>query len=199
MANKIIIIDHDRHYVNLMADKLRAIGFDSLHTVDSAEEAVRAFDAGALYDLALIDMGLPGMDGLAMLDFIKNTSPGTECIMVTAINEARTAVECLKKGAYDYLVKPVAKDVLALTLPKALERKRLLDILDIEKRHNRLDLANPAPFAPIITRSPCMRRLLKEAELHAASNVPILITGESGTGKELLAWTIHTASPRAEY
>ena len=54
--------------------------------------------------------------------------------MVTAINEARTAVECLKKGAYDYLVKPVAKDVLALTLPRALERKRLLDILDMEKR-----------------------------------------------------------------
>ncbi len=199
MSNKIIIIDHDDEYVARISEKLRAIGFDDLTAVQSAEEAVAAFDSRDLFDLALVDMTLPGMDGLAMLDFIKNTSPGTECIMVTAINEARTAVECLKKGAYDYLVKPVAKDVLALTLPKALERKRLLDILDIEKRQNRLDLTNPAPFAPIITRSPCMRRLLKEAELHAASNVPILITGESGSGKELLAWAIHAASPRAEY
>lgn len=119
--------------------------------------------------------------------------------MVTAINEARTAVECLKKGAYDYLVKPIAKDVLALTLPRALERKRLLDILDMEKRRGHPELINPEPFRPIITGSNNMLRVLKEAELHAASNVPILITGESGTGKELLAWAIHAASPRAEY
>ena len=143
-------------------------------------------------------MTMPEMDGMAMLRHIKNTCPGTEVIMVTAINEARTAVECLKKGAYDYLVKPVAKDVLALTLPRALERKRLLDILDMEKRQAHPELNNPGPFRPIITRHRSMRRILKEAELHAASNMPILITGESGTGKELLARAIHSASARAD-
>jgi DNA-binding NtrC family response regulator len=198
MGNRIILVDDDRDYMELLAGKLRAIGFDNLLMVDSPLEAAEAFDRGELFDLALIDMTMPEMDGMAMLEHIKNTSPGTEVIMVTAINEARTAVECLKKGAYDYLVKPVAKDVLALTLPRALERKRLLDILDMEKRQAQPELANPEPFAPIITQHPAMGRLLKEAELHAASNVPVLITGESGTGKELLARAIHSASARAD-
>jgi DNA-binding NtrC family response regulator len=198
MSNRIIIVDDDRDFMELMAGKLRAIGYDDLLLVDSPLEAAAAFDQGEVFDLALVDMTMPEMDGMAMLRHIKNTCPGTEVIMVTAINEARTAVECLKKGAYDYLVKPVAKDVLALTLPRALERKRLLDILDMEKRRAQPELNNPEPFRPIITRHLGMRRILKEAELHAASNVPILITGESGTGKELLARAIHGASARAD-
>ncbi len=199
MANRILIIDDDRDYMELLAGKLRAIGYDNLRLTAHPREAMRVCEEEPIFDLALIDMTLPELDGLAMLEHIKNHSPGTECIMITAINEARTAVECLKKGAYDYLVKPVAKDVLALILPKALERKRLLDILDIEKRQVHPELINPAPFAPLITASPLMLRVLKEAELHAAGNVPLLITGESGTGKELLAWAIHNASPRANH
>ncbi|MBT8342309.1 MAG: sigma-54-dependent Fis family transcriptional regulator [Desulfatitalea sp.] len=197
--NPIILIDDDPDYLELMAGKLRQLGYGNLRLEDNPLNAAAAFETGELYDLALIDMTMPEMDGMALLDHIKNTSPGTECIMVTAINEARTAVECLRRGAYDYLVKPVAKDVLALTLPRALERKRLLDILDLEKGQSRPRLNNPAPFEPIITHSKAMLRVLKEAELHAASNVPILITGESGTGKELLAWAIHNASPRASF
>jgi DNA-binding NtrC family response regulator len=199
VANRILIIDDDRDYMALLAGKLRAIGYDNLRLTAHPREAMRAFEEEPLFDLALIDMTLPELDGLAMLEHIKNHSPGTECIMITAINEARTAVDCLKKGAYDYLVKPVAKDVLALILPKALERKRLLDILDLEKRQLDPTLINPAPFAPLVTASPLMVRVLKEAELHASSNVPILITGESGTGKELLAWAIHNAGSRAKH
>ena len=199
MGNRIILVDDDRQYMDQLADKLRAIGYRNLHLVDSPIEAVAAFEKGEPFDLALIDITLPEMGGIAMLEHIKNSSPGTEVIMVTAINEARTAVECLKKGAYDYLVKPVAKDVLALTLPRALERKVLLDILDMEKRQSQPALTNPEPFRPIITQHPTLGRILKEAELHAASNVPVLITGESGTGKELLARAIHNSSSRAEY
>jgi DNA-binding NtrC family response regulator len=198
MSNRIILIDDDRDYLDILAGKLRDLGYLNLRLVDDPLEAAAAFTNDEAFDLALIDMTMPDMDGLALLDHIKNTSPGTECIMVTAINEARTAVDCLRKGAYDYLVKPVSKDVLALLLPRALERKRLLDILDLEKGQDP-ELINPKPFQPIATRSAAMRRVLKEAELHAASNVPVLITGESGTGKELLAWAIHQASPRSQF
>lgn len=202
MGNRILLIDDDRDYLELLAGKLRDLGYHNLELVDHPLKAVVALDKGEIFDVALIDMTMPDMDGIAVLDHIKNTTPGTECIMVTAINEARTAVDCLRRGAYDYLVKPVAKDVLALTLPRALERKRLLDILDMEKRTSfgeRCELINPVPFAPIITQSANMLRILREAELHAASNVPILITGESGTGKELLAWAIHQASSRSAF
>lgn len=199
MGSRILLVDDDRDYMELLSGKLRSIGYNNLQLADSPLEAAEAFERGEMFDLALIDMTMPEMDGMSMLEHIKNTSPGTEVIMVTAINEARTAVECLKKGAYDYLVKPVAKDVLALTLPKALERKRLLDILDMEKRRAQPELINPEPFRPIITQHPAMGRILKEAELHAASNVPVLITGESGTGKELLARAIHNASTRVDH
>jgi two-component system response regulator AtoC len=199
MGSRILLVDDDRDYMELLSGKLRSIGYHELHLVDSPLEAVEAFERGEQFDLALVDMTMPEMGGMAMLEHIKNTSPGTEVIMVTAINEARTAVACLKKGAYDYLVKPVAKDVLALTLPRALERKRLLDILDMEKRQAQPELINPEPFQPIITQNPSMGRILKESELHATSNVPVLITGESGTGKELLARAMHNASTRRDY
>ncbi|MDX2448293.1 MAG: sigma-54 dependent transcriptional regulator, partial [Desulfobacterales bacterium] len=151
---------------------------------------------GAVFDIALIDMTMPEMDGIELLEVIKNASPRTECIMVTAVNEARVAVECLKKGAYDYLLKPVSKEDLALSIHRALEHKRLLDLRDIGKQQVIPRLKNKDAFREINTVSKRMMRVLKEAELHAASNVPMLITGESGTGKELLARAIHRASPR---
>jgi transcriptional regulator with PAS, ATPase and Fis domain len=83
-------------------------------------------------------------------------------------------------------------------MKRAMEKKRLLDILDIEKSQALPQLVNKKPFKPIITRSQKVLKVLKEAELHAGSDVPLLITGESGTGKELLAWAIHAASPRSE-
>jgi DNA-binding NtrC family response regulator len=144
-------------------------------------------------------MTMPEMSGMELLEVIKAVSPSTECLMVTAINEARVAVECLRKGAYDYLVKPVTKEALALAVQRALERKRLRDILDLEKRDTLPAITRKAPFRPIITQSRTVLRVLMEAELHAASNVPVLITGESGTGKELLARAIHKSSPRASH
>jgi len=197
METRIIIVEDDFDYLELLNGKLVSAGFRSIRAEDDSVKAASLFEKGAVFDIALIDMNMPGMDGISLLEFIKNTSPRTECIMVTAVNDARVAVECLKKGAYDYLVKPITQEDLVFSITRSLERKRLLDILDIKKGKSVPRLMNPEPFRLILTRSEKMRRLLKEAELHAVSEVPVLITGESGTGKELLARAIHKASPRA--
>jgi DNA-binding NtrC family response regulator len=118
--------------------------------------------------------------------------------MITAVNDAKVAVECIRKGAYDYLVKPVSKDDLILSVRKTLERKRLMDIVALNKGQTVPALSHPEAFGAICARSPKMLRILKEGELHAQSDVPVLITGESGTGKELLARAIHKASLRAK-
>jgi two-component system response regulator AtoC len=119
--------------------------------------------------------------------------------MITAVDEARTEVKCLRMGAYDYLVKPISKDDMLLTLKRALERKQLLDIVSLGKSEVLPELKNSKAFASCITQSEKVYRVLNEAELHAQSDVSILITGESGTGKELLARAIHDASPRANF
>ncbi len=198
MQPDIIVVDDDRDFLDLFAQKLAGCGYSNVQIEDDPAKAAGRFEAGERFDLAMIDMTMPEMAGIELVQRIKAASPRTECIMVTAVNEARVAVECLRRGAYDYLVKPVSEEDLALSLARAMERMRLLALVDLSKQRRPPRLANPAAFAPILTRSMEMMRVLREAELHAASDVPVLITGESGTGKELLARAIHAASMRAK-
>jgi len=199
MHNRIILIDDDLDFLETLKIRLINSGFKNIHTEDDSLKAASFFEKGAVFDIALIDMTMPGLDGIELLETIKTISPSTECIMLTAVNDARNAVECLKKGAYDYLLKPIAQEDLVFSMKRTLERKRLLDILDIEKSKILPRLINSAPFKPIITQSSKVLKILKEAELHAGSDVPVLITGESGTGKELVAKAIHAASPRSKF
>jgi DNA-binding NtrC family response regulator len=199
MNNPIILIDDDIDFLETLKRRLLNFGFRKIRTENDPIKVAAEFEKGHVFDIAMIDMTMPDMDGIELLETIKALSPRTECIMVTAVNEARVAVECLKKGAYDYLVKPISQEDLVFSMKRTLERKRLLDILDIGKSESLPRLIHEEPFTPIVTRSEKVIRVLKEAELHAASDVPILITGESGTGKELLARAIHAASPRASF
>jgi DNA-binding NtrC family response regulator len=192
-------VDDDWDFLELMKARLAGAGFHKVRIEDDPLKAAAMIQAEEIFDIALIDITMPEMDGLHLLDIVKNNSPRTECIMVTAVNDVRVAVQCIRKGAYDYLVKPISEEDLVFSLKRTLEKKRLLEILDIEKRKALPVLSHPEAFQSISTRSPSMMRLLKETELHAGSDVPILITGESGTGKELLARAIHVVSPRSRY
>ena len=113
MPNRFLIIDDDRDYLEILMMKLKSAGFKDITGIDDPLAAASRFDEGETFDVALIDVTMPEMDGMELLEIIKNTSPNTECIMITAVNEARVSVKCLKKGAYDYLVKPVAEEELS--------------------------------------------------------------------------------------
>jgi two-component system, NtrC family, response regulator AtoC len=197
LENRIIAIDDDQIFLKSIKRTLSTSGFKLITLESDPKKAASIFKDGQTFDIALIDVSMPGMEGLELLEKIKSSSPETECIMITGLDEASAAVRAMKIGAYDYLVKPVERDDLILTIKRALERQRLFSIADIGKGTHLPELLNEDAFKSIVTGSATVLKILKEAELHAASDVPVLITGESGTGKELLARAIHAASPRA--
>ena len=199
MNDSILIVDDEVDFLDSARRGLISAGFKALRVESDPRVAAAAIENGERFDMALIDITMPWINGIQLLEKIKTDSPETECIMVTAVNEARVAVECLQKGAYDYLTKPISRDELVSTLKRAMERRRLLEVISVGRAGTPPQLKHKDAFAPIITQSEKMIRLLREAELHAASDVPVLITGESGTGKELLARAIHRSSPRAQF
>jgi DNA-binding NtrC family response regulator len=198
MLHQIVLVDDERDFLDSLERGLFLSGFRNVRAESDPRKAAALFGQGLSVDIALIDITMPGMTGIELLDHIKSCSPTTECIMVTAADEASLAVRCIKKGAFDYLVKPIDMEELLVVILKALERKNLLEIQVMGKQKVFPALNNSLAFSSIITRSEKMLRIMKEAELHAASKVPILITGETGTGKELLAKAIHMASSRAQ-
>jgi DNA-binding NtrC family response regulator len=199
MVCRIIVIDDEQDFLDSLRRGLYTSGYQDVQLIQNPKEAAALFERGEIFEVALIDITMPEMTGVELLAAIKSYSPSTECIMVTAVNEAQVAVECLRKGAYDYLTKPISRDDLVLRITHALEKKRLLDIVHLSKNGALPGLTLVDAFKPSLTRSAKVLGILREAELHAASDVPVLLTGESGTGKELLARAIHRASPRAEF
>ena len=199
MDNTVIVIDDEQDFLDSVKRVLITSGIKTVRIESNAGKAASEFEKGEAFDIALIDINMPDMDGFELLQVIKNTSPTTECIMLTALDDASAAVKCLKTGAYDYLVKPVSGENMLISINRAMERKRLMEIKDLSKRKTHLKIKNPEAFKAIVTQSSEMLRILNEAELHALSDIPILITGETGTGKELLSQSIHAASPRAKF
>ena len=155
----------------------------------TAIEAVRSGDV----DVCLLDVRLPGMEGIEVLERLKRLDAGLEVVLVTAVRTVRTAVEAMKLGAYDYLTKPFAVDDLRSVVNRALERRAL----QREVRYLRDELARHEGFDQLVGRSPAMRRVYEIVRQIADTTATVLITGESGTGKELIARAIHRQGNRA--
>jgi len=141
----------------------------------------------------LLDLLMPEVDGLQVLESTRPYRPHTEFVILTAIDDIPTTVKAIRLGAYDYLVKPVDNDLLFLAIKRAYEHRGLLIGLSVTAGDDKGEV--PDAFSETITQSPQMRSLLSYAQVMAGSGNPVMITGESGTGKELVARSIHRAGP----
>ncbi len=187
----ILIVDDEPVALTSVQRLLSWEGYKQIETCDNGKEAIRLIKDHD-FDVVLLDIMMPGIDGMEVLQETKAFKPFTEFIMLTAVKDMDTAVSAVRMGAYDYLVKPVDNDRLLLAIKRAYERKGLLSGLGQKK--DRDGEVHPA-FAAIITHNKALQEQLRFAAVMARSGVPVLITGESGTGKELLAQGIHKAGP----
>jgi DNA-binding NtrC family response regulator len=150
------------------------------------------------FHLVLLDLIMPYMGGLELLKQVKEEFPDIECIIVTAIDEASTAVQAIKLGAFDYLVKPIDKDKMIIVINNALERYSLRHgLAPIEKSRPFSELKTRSAFKHMVAEDENMARVFHQAETAAASDYNLIITGETGTGKGMLAKIIHRLSHRS--
>ena len=186
---RILVVDDDPDLLEVLVARLRGIG-TQVSTAASGPEALQLVREEAP-GVVLLDLVLPGMDGLAVLEAIRREDPETAVIMLTAHGTVARAVEAMKKGAYDFLTKPFDPRHLEIVVGKALERQSL-------REENRLLASELSDrYGTLIAESPRMAAVLEVTRRVAPTPSTVLLLGESGTGKEVLARAIHRWSLRA--
>ncbi|MBL0700699.1 MAG: sigma-54-dependent Fis family transcriptional regulator [Desulfosarcina sp.] len=149
------------------------------------------------FPVVLLDLNMPHLSGMDLLQQIKKEFPKTACVIVTAVDDVASTVEAMRKGAYDYLVKPLNAEQLAIVINRAMERYSLRFGLSLYERKQLFsDLDNPKAFKEIIAEDEAMALVFRQVEAVAATDYSVVITGESGTGKEMVARVIHKLSNR---
>ena len=192
MKRTILVIDDDSSLRRVLEYNLFEAGYRVV-VADSGEEGLRLFDEVSPA-MVITDMKMSGMDGMAVLQQVKERSPETLVIIITAFGSVDIAVEAMKAGAYDYITKPFNRDELRLTVAKALQFSGMA----LENRRLKDELADRGDFRTMIGSSPRMEQVFTVVRKVADTEASVLITGESGTGKELVARSIHAASGRRD-
>jgi len=188
----ILIVEDEDLMRGILAGLLTDAGYRAVAAA-SGEQALELFAAEAPA-LTISDIALGQMDGIALLDRLKQLDPEALVIMITAYSSVETAIAALRKGAYDYITKPFINEDILQTVRNACERRELFR----ENRYLRRELKRRYNFDQIIGRSDALAEIFRLVEKISATSSSVLIQGESGTGKELIARAIHYNSPRAD-
>jgi two-component system response regulator AtoC len=190
MSATVLVVDDEELARNNVCEILRDAGYEALEAGD-LNQAHALIDSGSA-DIILLDVMLPDGSGLTLLDRIALENPSPPVILITAYGEVDTAVDAMKKGAQDFLQKPLDLDRLLQAVEKASEVVSLRRELDMLRR------SSSDGVEMVVGDTPAMRKIMKEAERAATAQASVLITGETGTGKNLLAQAIRKLGPRSD-
>jgi len=191
-TKRILIIDDEEGIRSVLADLFQGLGYEVIAAEDGPGGLRMALDRE--FNLVVLDLSLPGMDGLEVLCSLKETKPEVPVVMITGYASMRSAVDAMKLGAYDYMTKPFDLTEVQMIAERAIERQHLID----ENRYLKSQLQLYHGFDNIIGKSPEVQRAYVLAAQVAESNASVLILGETGTGKEYLARSIHYQSQRSD-
>jgi DNA-binding NtrC family response regulator len=187
---RILVVDDDHLMREFLDETLRRADYsvDLASTGDEGIEKIKSKE----YDVILSDIRMPKVSGMELLKAVRENSPQSKIMLMTAYGTIENAVEAMKSGAFDYITKPFSADDIELKIKRAIEYRRL----EWENKLLRSEVSGKYRFENIIGKSPQMRRVFEIVDSIADSKSSVLITGESGTGKELIAKAIHYNSPR---
>jgi len=189
---KIVVVDDDPFMREGLTETLARPEFDLVEFDNAAAALDEVADGSAA--LLITDIRMPAMDGMELVQQAKRLDPKLPVVMMTAFATVETAVEAMKRGAFDYIMKPFKAEEIEVVVEKALEHRRLL----AENEYLRGELAKRFQLASIVGESAAMKAVLERIRQVAPSNATVFIRGESGTGKELAAHAIHAQSPRRD-
>ena len=188
----VLVVDDEKIMQESCCRVLEKEGY-AVSSADSGEAALEQCDRKS-FDFVLLDLKMPGMGGIEVLQRLKEMDPEVTILIMTGYPSIETAVRAIKLGAYDYITKPFTPDTLRFAVSRALERKTLM----VENQHLRQELRSKNETDAIIGESQIMRGIYELVRRTAPTDSTVLITGESGTGKELVARAIHNYSLREE-
>ncbi|HKB87928.1 MAG TPA: sigma-54 dependent transcriptional regulator [Ignavibacteriaceae bacterium] len=191
----ILIVDDEKNYLELMKSLLQEEGYQYIIT-ESDPLKVENILRNEQVDVILLDVYMPGMNGLELLENLIPLYPQIPFIMVTGVDDVQIALKAIKLGAYEFITKPPEIDRLSLTIKRALEQKLLERERDTLRKGVDRSEASNEKFREIISESPAILKVFELIEIFAPTNETVLITGETGTGKDLIARKIHQLSPR---
>lgn len=193
-GNPILIVDDEEDVLQSYKTLLRYNGFDNIVLCSDGREVLPLLSTEVV-SMIILDLNMPEISGLDLLSTIYEQYPEIPIIIITAIDKIETAVCCMKKGAFDYMIKPVEKSQLSVSVNRALEIHELRqEVASLSKQVLTRKLNNPEAFTEIITNNETMKSIFRYIEAIGASSKPVLITGESGVGKEVIARAVYKQS-----